>query len=59
VLEAVKEKVGNTFLVLHGGSGTPEDDIKKAIQLGVVKININTEKTKGKILFDIFLLLVI
>lgn len=30
-------------MVLHGGSGTPEDDIKKAIQLGIVKININTE----------------
>jgi len=31
------------FLVLHGGSGTPEEDIKKAIQLGIVKINVNTE----------------
>lgn len=31
------------FLVLHGGSGTPEDDIKGAIALGIVKININTE----------------
>ncbi|MBI2049881.1 MAG: class II fructose-bisphosphate aldolase [Candidatus Staskawiczbacteria bacterium] len=30
-------------LVLHGGSGTPEEDIKKAIRLGIVKININTE----------------
>jgi len=37
---AVGDKVG---LVLHGGSGTPEDDLKKAIELGVVKININTE----------------
>ncbi|MGA2417931.1 MAG: class II fructose-bisphosphate aldolase [Candidatus Staskawiczbacteria bacterium] len=43
VLKAVKEKVGNAFLVLHGGSGTPEDDIKEAIKLGIVKININTE----------------
>ena len=33
----------NTFLVLHGGSGTPESDIKEAIKLGIVKININTE----------------
>ena len=32
-----------TLLVLHGGSGTPEEDIKGAIKLGVVKININTE----------------
>lgn len=30
-------------LVLHGGSGTPEEDLKKAIQLGIAKININTE----------------
>ncbi len=37
---AVGDKVG---LVLHGGSGTPEDDLKKAIELGVVKVNINTE----------------
>lgn len=29
--------------VLHGGSGTPEEDIKEAIKLGIVKININTE----------------
>jgi len=31
------------FLVLHGGSGIPEDDIKRAIELGIVKINVNTE----------------
>ena len=43
VLKAVKEKVGDLFLVLHGGSGTPEDDIKEAIKLGIIKININTE----------------
>jgi ketose-bisphosphate aldolase len=34
---------GQVFLVLHGGSGIPADDIKKAIALGIVKININTE----------------
>ena len=43
ILKAIKEKVGPTFLVLHGGSGTPEDDMKEAIKLGIVKININTE----------------
>lgn len=43
VLEKVKEKIKEMFLVLHGGSGTPEDDIKEAIQKGIVKININTE----------------
>ena len=42
-LEAVKAKVGNMPLVLHGGTGIPEDMIKKAISLGVAKINVNTE----------------
>jgi fructose-bisphosphate aldolase class II len=30
-------------LVLHGGSGIPDEDIRKAISLGVSKINVNTE----------------
>lgn len=42
-LAAVSEKVGNMPLVLHGGTGIPEDMIKKAISLGVAKINVNTE----------------
>lgn len=42
-LEAVKQKVGDMPLVLHGGTGIPEDMIKKAISLGVAKINVNTE----------------
>ena len=42
-LEAVKAKVGDMPLVLHGGTGIPEDMIKKAISLGVAKINVNTE----------------
>ena len=43
-LKQIKEKVKNkVFLVLHGGSGTPESDIKKSIDLGIVKVNINTE----------------
>lgn len=40
IKKAVGEKV---FLVLHGGSGIPGQDIKKAIELGIVKVNINTE----------------
>lgn len=36
-------RVANNFLVLHGGSGIPEKEIKEAIKLGIVKININTE----------------
>ena len=42
-LAAVKEKVGNMPLVLHSGTGIPADMIKKAISLGVSKINVNTE----------------
>ncbi|MBQ7432179.1 MAG: class II fructose-1,6-bisphosphate aldolase [Lachnospiraceae bacterium] len=42
-LAAVKEKVGDMPLVLHGGTGIPADQIKKAISLGVAKINVNTE----------------
>ena len=42
-LAAVKEKTGDMPLVLHGGTGIPEDMIKKAISLGVAKINVNTE----------------
>ncbi len=42
-LAAIKEKVGDMPLVLHGGTGIPADMIKKAISLGVAKINFNTE----------------
>ena len=43
VLASIKEAVGHLPLVLHGGSGIPDDQIKKAIQNGVSKINVNTE----------------
>ena len=42
-LAAVNAKVGNMPLVLHGGTGIPDDQITKAISLGVAKINVNTE----------------
>jgi len=42
-LKEIQEVVPSILLVLHGGSGTLEQDIKKAIKLGIVKININTE----------------
>lgn len=42
-LAAVQEKTGTMPLVLHGGTGIPENMIKKAISLGVSKINVNTE----------------
>ena len=43
VLENVKKEVCDMPLVLHGGTGIPADMIKKAISLGVAKINVNTE----------------
>ena len=42
-LAAVQQKTGDMPLVLHGGTGIPDDMIKKAISLGVAKINVNTE----------------
>ncbi len=42
-LAAVSEKVGKMPLVLHGGTGIPADMIRRAIELGVSKINVNTE----------------
>ena len=42
-LEAISNVTNNVPLVLHGGTGIPEDMIKKAISLGVSKINVNTE----------------
>ena len=43
VLEKIKAKTGDMPLVLHGGTGIPTEMIKKAISLGVAKINVNTE----------------
>lgn len=42
-LDAIQAKTGDMPLVLHGGTGIPADMIKKAISLGVSKINVNTE----------------
>ena len=42
-LDAIQAKTGDMPLVLHGGTGIPDDMIKKAISLGVAKINVNTE----------------
>ena len=42
-LDAIQQKTGIMPLVLHGGTGIPADMIKKAIDLGVSKINVNTE----------------
>jgi len=42
-LDAIQQLTGDMPLVLHGGTGIPDDMIKKAINLGVAKINVNTE----------------
>ncbi len=42
-IQEIDNKLKNTFLVLHGGSGTRESDLKQAIGVGIVKININTD----------------
>ena len=42
-LDAVQKLTGSMPLVLHGGTGIPEEMIKQAISLGVAKINVNTE----------------
>lgn len=40
VREAVEDDV---FLVLHGGSGVPDEDVQEAIKIGITKVNVNTE----------------
>ena len=42
-LAKIKDQIGDLPQVLHGGTGIPADMIKKAISLGVAKINVNTE----------------
>ncbi|MBR0152894.1 MAG: class II fructose-1,6-bisphosphate aldolase [Lachnospiraceae bacterium] len=42
-LDKISAAVGSMPLVLHGGSGIPEDQVRKAIELGVSKVNVNTE----------------
>lgn len=43
LLKEIKDEIGDLPLVLHGGSCIPDDQIRKAISLGVSKINVNTE----------------
>ena len=43
VLDAIQQKTGDLPLVLHGGSGIPDEMVRKAITLGVSKVNVNTE----------------
>ena len=43
LLQKIKNTIPNTYLSLHGGSGIVEEDIKRAIEIGIVKINVNSE----------------
>ncbi len=43
ILQNIHSEIPNTFLSLHGGSGIYDDDVKKAISLGIVKVNVNSE----------------
>lgn len=43
ILEEIARQLPNTFFSLHGGSGIPDEQVKQAIERGVVKVNINTE----------------
>ena len=45
-MDTINQMVG-VPLVLHGGSGIPEDQIKRAISLGTAKINVNTESQQA------------
>lgn len=43
LLSEIKDALGETFMTLHGGSGVSLDQVQSAINLGVVKVNINTD----------------
>ena len=43
VLEQIKAAVGDMPLVLHGGTGIPDEQVRRAIDMGVCKVNVNTE----------------
>jgi ketose-bisphosphate aldolase len=46
LLREIKKKVAGTFLVLHGGSGISSEEVRESINLGITKINLNTELRK-------------
>lgn len=43
LLEKIRDSIPDTFLSLHGGSGIYEEDVQKAVRLGIVKVNVNSE----------------
>ncbi|TML68140.1 MAG: class II fructose-bisphosphate aldolase [Actinobacteria bacterium] len=42
-LERIRERVGDLPLALHGASGLPPEDVRRAVSLGICKVNVNTE----------------
>jgi len=42
-IKAIREATNNAALVLHGGSGVPDEEIKKAVKAGVRKMNFATD----------------
>ena len=42
-IEAIRKATNNTALVLHGGSGVPDEEIKKAVKAGIRKMNFATD----------------
>ncbi len=49
LLEALKAKLGSTGLVLHGGTGVSDEDMKRCVREGMKKINVGTELNKSYI----------
>lgn len=47
ILEKIVSLLPNTYFSLHGGSGIPDDQVKQAIERGIVKVNVNTEMRQG------------
>ncbi len=42
-LREIRDSIGETTLVLHGGSGVPDELLRRAIENGIAKINFGTE----------------
>ena len=43
ILKKIKDKLPNTFLSLHGGSGINDGEVSQAVKMGIVKVNVNSE----------------
>lgn len=49
LLSELKEKLGTTGLVLHGGTGVSDEDMRRCVREGMKKINVGTELNKSYI----------